>query len=78
MEASMFGKGNCYYNAPMESFWGSLKNELTHHHRYETSANAKVKVAIQEYIKIFYNHQWRHSRLGYIALTRFAEELRKW
>lgn len=62
MKASMSRRGNCYDNAPMESFWGSLKNELIHHHRYATSADAKA--AIQEYIESFYNRQRRHSRLG--------------
>ena len=71
MRASMSRKGNCYDNAPMESFWGSLKNELTHHQRYETRAHAKA--AIQEYIEIFYNRQRRHSRLGYQAPAVFAE-----
>jgi len=37
----------------MESFWGSLKNELTHHQNYETRAHAKA--AVQEYIEIFYD-----------------------
>jgi len=40
MKASMSRKGNCYDNAPMESFWGSLKNELIHHNRYVTRADA--------------------------------------
>jgi transposase InsO family protein len=61
MQASMSRKGNCFDNAPMESFWGSLKNELIHHHRYATRADAKA--AIQEYIESFYNRQRRHSRL---------------
>jgi len=65
MKASMSRKGNCYDNTSMESFCGSLRNELTRHHRYETRANAKA--AIQECIEIFYNRQRRHSRLGYIA-----------
>ncbi|SOE97657.1 Transposase InsO and inactivated derivatives [Burkholderia sp. D7] len=52
MQASMSRKGNCFDNAPMESFWGSLKNELIHHHRYATRADAKA--AIQEYIESFY------------------------
>jgi len=60
MTASMSRKGNCYDNAPMESFWGSLKNELIHHQRYATRADAKS--AITEYIEIFYNCQRRHSR----------------
>ena len=74
MKASMSRKGNCYDNAPMESFWCSLKNELTHHQRYQTRAHAKA--AIQEYIEIFYNRQRRHSRLGYIAPALFAENFK--
>jgi len=72
MQASMSRKGNCYDNAPMESFWGSLKNELVHHHHYVTRAQAQA--AIQEYIEIFYNRQRRHSRLGNIAPALFAEK----
>ena len=53
----------------MESFWGSLKNELVHHERYETRNEAKA--SIQEYIEIFYNRQRRHSRLGYISPAAF-------
>lgn len=65
----MSRKGNCYDNAPMESFWGSLKNELVHHQRYETRDEAKA--SIQEYIEIFYNRQRRHSRLGNISPAVF-------
>jgi putative transposase len=71
MQASLSRKGNCFDNAPMESFWGSLKNELTHHQHYETRAHAKA--AVQEYIEIFYNRQRRHSRLGYLSPAVFAE-----
>ena len=78
MQASMSRKGNCYDNAPMESFWGSLKNEMIHHQRYATRANAES--AIKEYIEIFYNRQRRHSRLGYVSPASFAENLgkRRW
>jgi putative transposase len=48
-----------------------LKNELVHHRKFATRAEAKV--AIQEYIEIFYNRQRRHSRLGYIAPALFAQ-----
>lgn len=71
MTASMSRRGNCYDNAPMESFWGSLKNELVHHCRYLTRAEAKA--SITEYIEIFYNRQRRHSRLGYLAPAVFAQ-----
>jgi hypothetical protein len=64
MRASMSRRGNCYDNAPMESFWGTLKNELVHHRRYATRAEAKA--SIQEYIEIFYNRQRRHSRIGFV------------
>lgn len=73
--SSMSGKGNCYDNAPMESFWGSLKNELVHHRRYETRAEAEA--SIREYIEIFYNRQRRHSRLGNVAPAVFAQNFCK-
>ncbi|WP_454754645.1 IS3 family transposase [Cupriavidus necator] len=63
MQASMSRKGNCYDNAPMESFWGSLKAELVYHYRYATRTEAMA--SIREYIEIFYNRQRRHSKLGY-------------
>lgn len=75
MLASMSRKGNCYDNAPMESFWGSLKNEMIHHQRYATRANAEA--AIKEYVEVFYNRQRRHSRLGYISPALFAEKFRQ-
>ena len=74
MKVSMSRRGNCYDNAPMESFWGTLKNELVHHCRYKTRDEAKA--SIQEYIEIFYNRQRRHSRLGYLAPAVFARNFR--
>jgi transposase InsO family protein len=71
MKASMSRRGNCYDNAPIESFWGSLKNELVHHCRYATRAEAED--SIREYIEIFYNRQRRHSRLGNISPAVFAQ-----
>jgi putative transposase len=70
MVTSMSRKGNCFDNAPIESFWGSLKNELVHHRRFTTRAEAES--AIREYIEIFYNRQRRHSRLGYLAPAEFS------
>ena len=75
MRASMSRKGNCYDNVPMESFWGSLKNEMVHHQRYGTRANAEA--SIKEYIEIFYNRQRRHSGLDYVPPASFAENFRK-
>jgi len=70
MVTSMSRKGNCFDNAPIESFWGSLKNELVHHRRFATRAEAEA--AIREYIEIFYNRQRRHSRLGFLAPAEFT------
>lgn len=72
MTASMSRRGNCYDNAPMESFWGTLKNELVHQRRYETRAQARQELA--EYIEVFYNRQRRHSRLGNLSPTAFAQQ----
>jgi len=44
MISSKSRKGNCYDNAPMESFWGSLKNELVHHYCYATRDEAKASI----------------------------------
>lgn len=62
MVASMSHKGNCWDNAPMESFFNSLKNERVFHEDYATSAEAKQDLF--EYIEVFYNRR-RHSALGY-------------
>ena len=70
IKASMSRRGNCYDNAPMESFWGSLKTELVNHKRYETRQQAIQDVT--EYIEVFYNRQSRHPRLGYVAPAVFA------
>ena len=65
MTASMSSKGNCYDNAPMESFWGTLKQELVYHRRYRTRQEAVQDIT--EYIEIFYNRQRRQARLGYLS-----------
>jgi putative transposase len=65
MTASMSRKGNCYDNAPMESFWGTLKSELVHHRRYATREEAIRDIT--EYIEIFYNRQRRQARLNYLS-----------
>lgn len=75
IKASMSGKGNCYDNAPMESFWGMLKTELVHHNRYATRKAAMRAVA--EYIEIFYNRQRRQARLNYLSPAVFANDFYK-
>ncbi|EPO6253782.1 IS3 family transposase [Salmonella enterica subsp. enterica serovar Bareilly] len=72
MKTSMSRKGNCYDNAPMESFWGTLKNESLSHYRFNTRNEASS--VIREYIEIFYNRQRRHSRLGNTSPAAFRKK----
>jgi putative transposase len=69
---SMSRKGNCYDNAPMESFWGTLKQELVYHRRYATRLEAIRDIT--EYIEIFYNRSRIQSRLGYLSPVVFAQK----
>ena len=62
---SMSGRGNCYDNAPAESFFGSLKTEHVHHVLYETRAQARADIFF--YIEAFYNRQRLHSTLDYVS-----------
>ena len=71
--ASMSRKGNCYDNAPMESFWGTLKNELVYHRSYKTRDEAIRD--IREYIEIFYNRQRRQARLGYLSPAAYEQKI---
>jgi putative transposase len=74
LKASMSGKGNCYDNAPMESFWGTLKQELTHHRRYVSRREAAEDIT--EYIEIFYNRQRIQARLGFLSPVAYAQRFR--
>jgi putative transposase len=60
---SMSRRANCWDNAPMESFFATLKKELTHGETYATRAEARA--SLFEYIEVFYNRVRRHSSLGY-------------
>jgi transposase InsO family protein len=71
MRASMSRKGNCYDNAPIESFWGTLKTELVHHRQYRTRSEAAREIA--EYIDLFYNRQRRQARLGYLSPAAYTQ-----
>ena len=63
IEQSMSRRGNCLDNAPMESFFASLKKERLHHARFRTREEART--AVFEYVEIFYNRQRLHSAVGY-------------
>jgi putative transposase len=60
---SMSRRANCWDNAPMESFFASLKKELTHGEIFATREEARS--SLFQYIEVFYNRIRRHSSLGY-------------
>lgn len=62
---SMSRKGNCWDNAPMESFFRSLKVESIYQQPFKTREEAKM--TIFDYIEVFYNRQRRHSTLNYLS-----------
>ncbi len=75
LKVSMSRKGNCYDNAPVESFWGTLKTELVHHRRYPSRAEAEREIT--EYIDLFYNRQRRQARLGYLSPVAYTQLFRR-
>jgi transposase InsO family protein len=68
---SMSRRGDCWDNAPMESFFASLKKELVHDEDYQTRAEARVSVF--EYIEVFYNRVRRHSALRYLSPAEYEQ-----
>lgn len=68
---SMSRKGNCYDNAPMESFWGKLKMEWLNDYKFKTREEAKK--AVFEYIELFYNRCRIHSTNDYIPPFKLKE-----
>ncbi len=66
---SMSGKGNCYDNAMMESFFHSLKSDIVHGEQFSTRDEARQ--AVFEYIEIFYNRERRHSGINYMTPVQF-------
>ena len=73
MEVSMSGRGQCWDNACVESFWGTLKTELVNHEHYATREEARQ--SIFEYIEVFYNRKRMHSSLGYKSPEAFEASL---
>ncbi len=66
---SMSGKGNCYDNAVMGSFFHTLKTEMVYFERFRTRSEAKR--CIFEYIEVFYNRQRKHSAINYKSPVDF-------
>jgi putative transposase len=61
----MSRKGNCWDNAAVESFFGSLKEECVGSQVY--SSYEQARRALFEYLEVYYNRQRRHSTLGYVS-----------
>ncbi len=68
-QVSMSRRGDCYDNAVVESFFGTLKTELVHARRYATRAEARLDIF--EYVEVFYNQERRHSTLGYLSPAEY-------
>lgn len=71
MRSSMSRKGDCWDNAPMESFWGTLKTELVYHCRFINREQAKR--VITEYIEVFYNRVRKQARLDFLSPIAFSQ-----
>ena len=69
---SMSGKGNCYDNACLESFFGSLKNEFTHFEKFESRDQAALELF--SWIEVFYNRVRRHSTLNYLSPVDYEQK----
>jgi transposase InsO family protein len=72
LKASMSQRGNCFDNAPMESFWGILKQELIHHRHYRSRQEAMQDIS--EYIEVFYNRQRLQPRLGFLSPVAYVRK----
>ena len=72
MQVSMSRRSNDWDNAPIESCWGSLKNELVLHRRFVTRDEAKRKIT--EYIEILYNRIRKQARLSYLSPSAFMQQ----
>jgi transposase InsO family protein len=72
LKISMSGKGSCFDNAPMESFWSTLKQELIHHRHYGSRKEAIRDIT--EYIEVFYNRQRIQAKLGFLAPAAYVQK----
>lgn len=70
---SMSRRGNCWDNAPVESFFSTLKRERVHHRQYRTREEARQDLF--HYIECWYNRKRRHSSLGYLSPAAYEEAM---
>ncbi len=73
MVCSMSGRGTCYDNAPMESFFGTFKSEVDIK-AFELLNHITAKLEIFKYIEVFYNRKRRHSSIGYMSPSQFEDD----
>ncbi len=71
MQASMSRRGNCFDNASIESFWGTLKSELAYRRRFASRQRAQQEIT--EYIEIPYNRQRTQAQLDYLSPAVFTQ-----
>lgn len=71
LNQSMSGTGNCYDNAITETFFKTLRAELTYHETFTTRKQARA--AIFEFIEVYYNRERAHSSLGYLTPQEFED-----
>lgn len=72
---SMSRKGNCYDNAPTESWFATLKRELVYRTHYATHAEARQDIF--EYVEVWYNRQRKHSTIGYMSPVAYEQQWKK-
>ena len=75
IQVSMSKKGDCYDNAVIESFWGTLKEECLGRTTYHTRKEAKM--AVFDYIETFYNRKRKHSFIGYLSPYLYEKQVRE-
>jgi transposase InsO family protein len=73
IEQSMSGVGNCYDNAPMESFWARMKTELRHEMLFDDLRHART--AVYRWVHLFCNRKRLHSGIGNLTPIEFEERL---
>jgi len=69
----MSGKGNCYDNAAVETFFKTIKAELIRRRSWQSRRHAEM--AIFEYINVFYKPRPRHSALGWKSMVAFEQKV---
>ena len=75
ISCSMSRKGNCWDNAPMESFFATLKMERVYRRKYQSREQARQDIF--QYIEVWYNRKRRHSSLGYLSPQEFERQQEK-